>query len=153
MLSQCHKVLVALHQHVSTIVRKHAQAQARASVMVQSCSGCRKPLIVAKAGGARAPINNAAYAAAYLLDPHYAVDDIQDGQVVWIPPDVSVARRDQAVALVQRMGGPEAARKMSKLMFGGYPTSMSRFAEAAEEKDCLCHQAEQQAQVLQRCQA
>jgi hypothetical protein len=99
-----------------------------------------------EAGSARAPINNAAYAAAYLLDPHYAVNDIQAGQVVWIPPEVSVARREQAEALVQRMGRPQAARKMSKLMLGGYSTSMSRFVEAvanAEETDCLCHQAEQ----------
>jgi hypothetical protein len=136
MLSQCHEVVVVLHQHVSAFVRKHRGKRDGAVVFrLQETFDGRYEAV---AGGARVPINNAAYAAAYLLDPYFSVKDIQDGQVVWNPPEVSSARQDQAVALVQRMGGPEAARKMNKLILGGYPKSMSGFVEAvanAEETE------------------
>jgi hypothetical protein len=86
-------------------------------------------------GGARAPNQNAAYAAAFILDPYFAVKIIEDNQVVWMPPKVSVERFDQAIALVQRISGSEAAREMNRLLLVGYPQNMSGFVEVVANTD------------------
>jgi hypothetical protein len=90
MLSQCHEVVMALRQHVSAFVHKHRGTHDLAvAFRLQETFDRRYEAV---AGGVRAPINNAAYAAAYLLDPCYVVKDIQDGQEVWNPPELSSVR-------------------------------------------------------------
>jgi hypothetical protein len=132
MLSQCHQVVMMLDQHVAAFARKHMGK--RDGAIVFRLVETFKRRFEAVEGGARAPINNAAYTAAYLLDPYFAVKSIEDGQEVWSPPEVSEERRDQAVALVRRIGGPQAAREMIKVMLG-YPKSMSGFVEAIANEE------------------
>jgi hypothetical protein len=81
--------------------------------------------------------------------------------VVWMPPEMRVERFDQAIALVQRIGGPEAAREMNRLLLGGYPQNMSGFVEVVvnvEQKEAAQAAAAlplsgATSASLQRCQA
>jgi hypothetical protein len=47
---------------------------------------------------------------------------------------VDVERFDQALELLRRIVGPEAAREMNRLVLGGYPSSMGGFVEVVRKK-------------------
>lgn len=133
MLGQCHVVLLSLHKHVQDFVAKYKDL--RGGNVVLRLKETFQRRYHALGGGMRAPIYNAAYTAAYMLDPYNAV---LDAKGVWQLPPVEQEHLQKAIALVQRIAGPAASQQMRKLELQGYPSTMGDYvavAAAAEGKE------------------
>lgn len=132
MLAQCHQVVEALAKHVQAFAQKYEDKRDGTIVLRLRETFQRRYDTVH--GASRAPIYNAAYTAAYLLDPYFAVYSEEEGTGIWNVPGVSSDQQGQAVELVKRVGGPTAARQMRILILGGYPKSMAGFVEAVADE-------------------
>ena len=129
MLGQCYGVVMALHKHVSNFASKHAELR-DGKVVLRLVETFQR-----RFNGVRAPIYNPAYAAAFMLDPYFAVKDARGD---WFPPAIEAEQLPGVMALVQRVGGPLAERNLRKLMLTGFPADMSGFVEVVadhEEKE------------------
>jgi hypothetical protein len=123
MLGQCYVVVTALHQHVTAFAAKYKHLRDGSIVLRLQETFQRRHDAVG--GSVHAPIFNPAYAAAYMLDPYYAVLE----KNVWRLPDIHVQYLDAVVELVQRSSGPEAVRQLRQLLLSGYPKEMAAFVE------------------------
>lgn len=128
MLGQCYGVVMALHKHVLAFATKHAAL--RDGKVVIRLEETFQRRFDAVGGGVRAPIYNAAYAAAFMLDPYNAKSNAEG---VWFPPAIETEQLPAVLALVQRIGGPNAARDVRKLMLTGYPPDMGGFVEVVAD--------------------
>jgi hypothetical protein len=126
MLGRCHLVLLALHKHVHDFAAKHEDL--RDGSIVARLTETFQRRYDEEGGGARAPIYNVAYTAAFMLDPYNAV---LNDEGVWRVLAVEVQLQRKAVGLVQRIAGPEAAEQMRTLLLDGYPTDMGAFVAVA----------------------
>jgi hypothetical protein len=119
MLAECHVVLAALQAHVQAFAAKHKTL--RNGDVISRLAETFQRRYDAVGGGARAPIYNEAYTAAFMLDPVHAV---KDDEGVWHMPRVAPAQETAVRALVRRVGGPDAERELIKLELTGYPKEM-----------------------------
>ena len=122
LLGQCYLVVTALHKHVEDSATKHKDK--RDGEIIVRLEETFQRRYNATGGGARAPIYNDAYAAAYVLDPYYAETDAEG---TWYPPAITTEELKGVVTLVERVGGINATRELHKLLLMGYPPSMSAF--------------------------
>jgi hypothetical protein len=74
-----------------------------------------------RGGAARAPIMNAAYIAAYMLDPMFA-DVGEDGHFAL--PSVTLEHQIEASELVLRVGGRDAESSFELLVLSGWPDAL-----------------------------
>ena len=72
-----------------------------------------------RGGSDRAPVMNAAYVAAYLVDPYHAVYNEAYG--VYTAPEVEAELFEEAAELVKRVGGAAAESQLRSLCTEGYP--------------------------------
>jgi hypothetical protein len=82
----------------------------------------------AQVRGALAPVYNAAYSAAYALDPFYADVEDESDSPFCSAPTMSTAHLEEARALVLRVGGATASVQFARLFTQGYPSSKERVA-------------------------
>jgi hypothetical protein len=129
MLAECHVVLAALQAHVQAFAAKYKTLR-NGDVVQRSATGRIGSTGVedtfqrrydAVGGGARAPIYNEAYTAAFMLDPVHAV---KDDEGVWHMPRVAPAQEAAVRALVKRVGGPDAESELIRIELNGYPKEM-----------------------------
>jgi hypothetical protein len=130
MLGQCHEALVTLRKHVSAYVTKYKDA--RDGDVVERLQETFDRRLTAVGGGALAPIYNAAYTAAFLLDPMNAVLSAQDKH--YHLPAVDKAWMEAAITLVERVGGQPAAAQLRELQLTGYPDAMTQYVAVIASK-------------------
>jgi hAT family C-terminal dimerisation region len=144
MLGQCYAVVMALLKHVLDFEAKYKDKRAGAVVLRLKETFQRR--FDAAGGGARAPIYNEAYAAAFMLDPYFAEQQLGG---VWFPPAIKADQLPAVVALVQRIGGADAGHELHTLMLEGYPAAMAGFVQVAADpkKKAAAAEAAQAASV------
>jgi hypothetical protein len=126
-LVDCHLALITLRKHVvvwSNKFRTSGLAAEAPCPFTGRAVATVDRRLDAQVRGALAPVYNAAYSAAYALDPFYAdVEDESDGPFC-SAPTMSTAHLEEARALVLRVGGATAAVQFARLFTQGYPKSM-----------------------------
>jgi hypothetical protein len=75
-------------------------------------------------GGMRAPVNNAAYSAAYALDPYYSHRDETAATPTFTAPKRSADHMERVRAFIERVGGETAVKQINKPITAGFPKSM-----------------------------
>jgi hAT family C-terminal dimerisation region len=83
-----------------------------------------------RGGAARAPIMNPTYAAAYMLDPMFAVLSADGCYEV---PEVGLEMKNEVKDLILRVGGVTAEDTFSMLVLQGWPQALTRDIRAIVE--------------------
>jgi hypothetical protein len=131
MLSQCHLVTEQLKDSVRSLVDNYRTVSKEVCKVTYRAVETFERRIESDSGAKLAPIYKAAYTAAYLLDPFYAVYD-RDLKCM-VMPKVGQELFDKAVVLVERVGG-EKAGELRQLMLHGYDKSSSKMIEFLSKK-------------------
>lgn len=71
-----------------------------------------------------APVYNAAYSAAFAVEPYHAERDTSAGTDHYCAPELSHAHMKAARELVKRVEGEKAVAQVNKLQTDGYPKFM-----------------------------
>jgi hypothetical protein len=127
MLSQCHLVIEQLKASVRSWVDKYRTMSKGVCEVTYRAVETFERRIESDSAAKLAPIYNAAYTAAYLLDPHYAVYD-RDLKCM-VMPEVEQELFDMAVVLLESVGGEKAGDELRQLMLHGYDKSLSKMIE------------------------
>lgn len=124
-LSECHEALILLRKHVEAWVTKHQeQGEANAMCPLSRAVPTMDRRLNAQPGGMVAPVYNAAYSAAYAVDPFYAeVEETPSGPFC-CAPIMDEEHMEAAQELVKRIGGPKSVSQFSQLFSQGYPQLM-----------------------------
>jgi hypothetical protein len=132
-LADCHVALLQLEEHVNAWAAQHADKNVpgkenkgteSASAFVVQTFRVRLGTVP---GGMSAPVYNAAYSAAYALDPYYSQRDETATTPIFTAPKLSAEHMEKVRALVERVGGETAKEQFNKLFTAGFPRSMQPF--------------------------
>ena len=156
-LADCLGVLTALRAHVAEWARKHSTPGTGDSDSDTShCERTGRALATfdrrlrAEAGGGIAPVYNAAYSAAFVLDPYYAEVDILRCEPHYAPPELEAWQMAAAETLVERIGDPAAKSQFNLLTLTGYPSEMQGVAAALAGKRTALQQQRERAPDVQQ---
>lgn len=116
-LSQAWPVLHELQQHVAEFIEDHTD-EAQITERLQETFDRRWEL---RTGALRAPILNASYFAAHMLDPAFAKENAFK---ILMMPQIPPEFEREAADLVRRVGGSAAGDAFEALILNGWPDSV-----------------------------